>query len=100
MKVSYSFPRIEDTLDCLNGAVGFTALDLKSGYWKVKMDEVPKSLITFTVVLVGFYECECMPFGLVNAPATFQKLIETCLGELLINWCLIHLDDITGFSKK
>ena len=40
-----------------------------------------------------------MPFGLVNAPATFQRLMEACLGDLQLIWCLIYLDSIFGFSK-
>ena len=96
---SYSLPRIESTLDSLNEAVWFTALDLKSGYWQVEMDEASKPLTAFTGGPLGFYECDCMPFGLVNAPATFQRLMETCLGDLQPNCCLICLDDIIVFSK-
>ena len=55
IKDSYSLPRIEDTLDSLNGAVWFTALDLKSGYWQVKIDEASEPLTAFTVSLLGFY---------------------------------------------
>ena len=62
IKDSYSLPRIGDALDSLNGAVWSTALDLKSGYWQVEMDEVSKPLIAFTVGLLGLYECDHMPF--------------------------------------
>ena len=48
---------------------------------------------------LGFWECECMPFGLTNATATFQRLMESCLGELHLNWCIIYLDDIIVFSQ-
>ena len=54
IKDSYSHPRIEDTLDSLNGAVRFTALDLKSDYWQVEMDEAYKPLMAFTVGQLGF----------------------------------------------
>ena len=55
IKDSYSLPQIEDTLDSLNDAVWFTALDLKLGYWQVEMDEISKPLMAFTVGLLGFY---------------------------------------------
>ena len=100
IKDAYSLPRIDETLDCLGGAIIFTSLDLKSGYWQVEMDEESKALTAFTVGPLGFYECERMPFGLMNAPATFQCLMESCLGELHLNWCIIYLDDIIVFSKK
>ena len=48
---------------------------------------------------LGFYECKRMPFGLTNTPATFQRLMETCLGDLNLHWCIIYLDDIVIFSK-
>ena len=63
------------------------------------MDEESKPLTAFTVGLLGFYECEGMPFRLTNAHATFQRIMETCLGDLNIHWCIIYLDDIVIFSK-
>ena len=48
---------------------------------------------------LGFWECECIPFGLTNTPATFQRLMESCLGELHLNWCIIYLDDIIVFNR-
>ena len=99
IKDGYSLPRIEDTLDCLHGAVWFSTLDLKSGYWQVELEEEAKPLTAFTMGPLGFWECECMPFGLTNAPATFQKLMESCLGELHLHWCIIYLDDIIVFSR-
>ena len=53
----------------------------------------------FTVGPLGFYKCKRMPFRLTNTPATFQGLMETCLGDLNIHWCIIYLDDIVIFSK-
>ena len=63
------------------------------------MDEDSKPLTTFTLGPLGFYECERMSFALTNAPATFQWLMETCLGELHLQWCIIYLNDIIIFSK-
>ena len=99
IKDGYSLPRIDDTLDCLHGAKWFSTLDLKSGYWQVELEEEAKPLTAFTMGPLGFWECERMPFGLTNAPATFQRLMEACLGELNLSWCIIYLDDIIVFSQ-
>ena len=99
IKDSHSLPRIDDSLDFLNGACIFTSLDLKAGYWQVMMDEDSIPLTAFSAGPLGFYECVRMPFGLCNAPATFQRLMESCLGDLHLNWCIIYLDDIIIFSK-
>ena len=99
VKVPYGLPRIEGTLDCLNSVVWFTALDPKAGYWQVKMDETSNPLMALTVSLLRFYEHCIMPFSLMNVPATVQRLMEICFGELQLNWCLIHLNDIIVFSK-
>ena len=96
---AYSLPGIEDALDSLNGACLFTSLDLKSGYWQVELDPESIPLTAFTVGPLGFFECTRMPFGSTNALATFQRLMESCLGELHLDWCIIYLDDIIVFSK-
>ena len=99
IKDAYSLPRIEESLDCLNGAVIFTLLDLKAGYWQVETNEDSIPYTAFTVVPLGFYKCVCMPFGLTNPPAMFQCLIESCLGDNHLKYCIIYLDDIIIFSK-
>ena len=71
VKDGYALPRIYDTLDCLHGAVWFSTLDLKSSYRQVELDKEAKPLTAFTMGLLGFRECERMPFGLTNTPATF-----------------------------
>ena len=96
---AYALPRIEDTLDALNGSCWFSTLDLKSGYWQVEMDERDKSKTAFTVGPLGFYECNRLPFGLTNSPATFQRLMQKIMGDLHLRSCLIYLDDIIIFSK-
>ena len=99
IKDAQTLPRIEDSLDSLNGAVIFTSLDHKSGYWQVELDEDSIPYTALTVRPLGFYECLRMPFGLTNAPVTFQHLMENCLGDLHLNWCIIYLDDIIVYSK-
>ena len=83
----------------MDGATIFTSLDLQLGYWQVEMAEASKRLTAFTVEPLGFYECVWMPFSLTNAVATFQHLMELCLGEMHLKWCIIYLDDIIVFSK-
>ena len=99
IKDAYSLPRIEESLDCLNGAIIFTSLDLKAGYWQVEMEESSIPYTAFTVGPLGFYKCVHMPFGLTNAPAMFQCLMESCLGDYHLKYCIIYLDDIIIFSK-
>ena len=99
IKDVHSLPRIEDSLDCLDGATIFTSLDLQSGYWQVELTEAIQPLTAFTVGPLGFCECVQMPFGLTNAPATFQHLMESYLGDMNLKWCIIYLDDIIVFSE-
>ena len=81
-------------LDSLVGAGHFSCLDLKSGLWQIRMDEVSKQYTAFTVGNLGFFECDRMPFGLCNVPATFQRLMQNCMGELNFIYCLIYLDNL------
>ena len=99
VKGRYSLPCINKMLDSLHGSRWFSSLNLKLGYWQFKMEGESKPLTAFTVGLLGFYECERMPFGLTNTHATFQRLMENCLGDLNLHWCIIYLDDIVIFSK-
>ena len=100
VKDAYSLPRIEETIDTLAGSKYFSKLDLRSGYWQVGTKEADKHKTAFSVGPVGFFECNKMAFGLTNAPATFQRLMERCMGELHLKECLIYLDDIIIFSKS
>lgn len=96
---AYALPRIDDTLDALQGAQWFSTLDLKSSYWQVEIAEEDQHKTAFTAGPLGFYECKRMPFGLTNAPATFQRLMESCMGDLYLKYCLLYLDDIVVYSK-
>ena len=71
-KDSYPLPRIQQVLESLVGAGHFSCLDLKSGFWQIKMEEMSKQYTAFMVGNLGFFECDRMPFGLCNAPVTFQ----------------------------
>ena len=63
------------------------------------MDKLLKQYTMFTIGNLGFFKYDCMPFGLCNVPATFQRLMQKCLGELNLTYCLIYLDDIVIFSQ-
>ena len=98
IKDAYNLPRIDETLERLKGSCVFSSLDLKSGYWQVEIEEESKQYTAFTLGPLGFYECNRMPFGATNAPATFQRLMESCLGDLNLNWCIIYLDDVVVYA--
>ena len=71
-KDSYPLPQIQEVLESLVDASHFSCLDLKSGFWQIKMDKASKQYTAFTMGNLGFYECDRMPFRLCNGPATFQ----------------------------
>ena len=96
-KDSHPLPRIDDVLDRLNGARHFTTLDLMSGFWQIEMEETSKEKTAF-ITHRGLFECNVMPFGLCNAPSTFQRLMEHVLQEELWKFCLLYIDDIIIFS--
>ena len=98
-KVSYLFPQIQETVESLVGARYFSCLDLKASFWQIAMDEALKQYTAFTLGNLGFFECKCMLLGLFNAPAMFHRLMQNCLGELNMTYCLINLDDVIVFSK-
>ena len=97
IKDSYPLPRIDDCLDCLSGATWFSTMDLRGGYHQVAMDERDKDKTTF-VTRKGTFCFNVMPFGLCNAPATFQRLMDCTMRGLNYVVCLIYLDDIIVFS--
>ena len=99
-KDSYPLPRTSETMESLVGARIFSCMDLKSGFWQVKMAEDSRQYTAFTVGSMGVYEFLRMPYGLCNAPATFQRLMQNCLGELNLTFALIYLDDVIVHSKS
>ncbi len=90
-------PRTDDTLYALRGSRYFSTLDLYSGYWQVEMDEQDIDKTAF-VTRQGLFRFTVMPFGICNALATFERLMELVLKDL--NWkvCLIYLDDIIVYG--
>ena len=97
-KDSFPLPRIDCLLDSLGEGTRFCSLDLAAGYWQTPMTEEAKLKSAF-VTAEGLFSFETMPFGLCNAPATFQKLMETVLAGLQFKICVIYLDDILVYGK-
>ena len=92
-KDAYPLPRIGQTVDALQGAEYFSSLDLASGYWQVPVAEKDQHKTSFCTPEGGLYEFVKMPFGVTNAPATFQRLMSEIFKEDLFKHVLIFPDD-------
>jgi transposase InsO family protein len=103
IKDAYALPRIEELLDNLGGNSFYSVLDMKSGYHQVGIEEDSKALTAFTVGPLGLFEYNRLPFGLSNAPATYQRLMEECIEGIHDGdeqFCQIYLDDVIVASKS
>ena len=89
----FPLPRIDDSLDMLSKSRYFTTLDLDSGFWQVPMEHRSQEKTAF-ITHSGLYQFRVMPFGLVNAPSTFQRLMESVLAGLSGETCIVYIDDI------
>jgi len=98
-KDNYPLPRIDDALDRLHGAKYFSSLDCDQAYWQVEVDEKDQEKTAF-ITPDGLFQFKYMPFGLCNAPATFQRLIDVVLGTLKWTISLVYLDDIVVYSSN
>ena len=96
-KDAHPLPRMPEIMETMVGARIFSCTDLKSGFWQVKMAEESRQYTAFTVGSLGVYEFLRMPFGLCNAPATFQRLMQNCLSELNLTYTLVYLDNVVVF---
>ena len=89
---------VDDLLDDLADAKWFSTIDLASGYWQVEVSPEDQEKTAFTTPH-GLYQFKVMPFGLCNAPSTFQRLMELVLAGLRWDMCLAYLDDIIVFGR-
>ena len=97
-KDAYALPNLEETFTTLTGSKWFSVLDLKSGYYQIEVEESDKAKTAF-VCPMGFWEFNRMPQGITNAPSTFQRLMEKCMGDMNLKEVIVFLDDIIVFSK-
>ncbi|KAE8662748.1 hypothetical protein F3Y22_tig00113145pilonHSYRG00109 [Hibiscus syriacus] len=98
VKNKYPIPHIADLFDQFGGARWFTKLDLRLGYYQVRIAEGDE-LKTTCLTMYGSYEYLVMPFGLMNAPATFCTLMNKVLQSFLDRFVVVYLDDIIIYSK-
>ncbi|KAL7883281.1 hypothetical protein SRHO_G00009390 [Serrasalmus rhombeus] len=90
---SYPVPRVDDTLERLAGSDWFSSLDLRNGYWQVPLADTAKEKTAFSIG-TGLWQFTVLPFGLCNAPATFERLMERVLAGVAREKCVVYLDDV------
>ena len=97
IKDAYPLPRIYDSLRLLGNQQWFSTMDLASVYWHVSMSPEAKRKAAF-VTNEGLFQFRMMPFGLCNAPATFERLMDRVLCGMRWSRCLVYLDDVISFG--
>ncbi|PKU70123.1 RNA-directed DNA polymerase [Dendrobium catenatum] len=99
IKNKYPLPRIDDLFDQLSGSSVFSKIDLRSGYYQVKVKEADVVKTAFST-RYGHYEFLVMPFGVTNAPAIFMDLMNRVFREYLDQFVIVFIDDILVYSAS
>ncbi len=94
---AFPLPRIDESFDALQGATFFSSIDLASGYHQVAVHERDRHKTAFTTPFGIFDYCR-MPFGVCHGPSTFQRLMQTTMGDLVFQIMLVYLDDILVYT--
>ena len=100
VKNKYPLPRVDDLIDRLKDATCFSSLDLASGFWQVPLAEEDRYKTAFNTPL-GQFQWTVMPFGLCNAPSTFQTMMDTVLRDFIDEgFVVVYMDDICIYSSS
>ena len=99
MKNKYTLPRIDDLFDQMRGAKVFSKIDLRFGYHQVRIKDEDIHKTSFRT-RYGHYEFVVVPFGLMNAPATFMCIINSVFNGYLDKFVLVFFYDILIYSKN
>ncbi|KAJ9509154.1 hypothetical protein QJQ45_001643 [Haematococcus lacustris] len=99
LRDQYPLPRIDDLFDRLSGCSVFSSLDLQAGYHQIRItpEDVPKTAFRTPE---GHFQFKVLSFGLTNAPATFQRVMNNAFAPVLGKCALVYLDDILVMSKS
>lgn len=96
---AYPMPNIPSILSRLQTARYVSSIDLESGYWQIPIRPEDRQFTAFVAPRRGLFQWRVMPFGLHSAPATFQRLLDTVIGQKFESFAVAYLDDIIIFSE-
>ena len=96
----HPLPRTDDTLSALGGGVWFSSADARSGYHQIEIQASDRPITAFAIPGSGLWHFRVLPFGLINAPSVFERLMEKIFVGLTYKSILIYLDDLIIFSKN
>ena len=99
-KDAKAIPNIDELIDNLRGKKIFSSLDMMQGYHQLELDKSSRECTAFNAGPLGFYEYCRLPFGITNASASFQRMMEYVLRDLLSTVCMVYIDDVVVHSNS